>query len=271
MNSKRNDAWLNSHCRSVIECWRANIDFCLSLDLGKVIEYMTKYFTKAESPMTPSAARLVRTILDSTVGAGGDVRTALKRTMGKLQGERTISKQECSHLILSMPMVSCSHNFVSINLKNDMNPVDLSAEAMDSGARDADNPTSITMTIVDAYGKRNDKNMWRPPQAMEAATKLFDKPLGNVSLQDFALVFRVGGRADVRNKFLRHQKMKPIVPIFSPRLSCDPSLPTYPEYCRLDLVRYKPWQGNSQSAAYGGKDATNEICRRGVDDLIDGI
>jgi hypothetical protein len=112
-------------------------------------------------------------------------------------------------------MVSCSHKFVSINLKNDMNHLDLSAETIDYGASEADNPTSITMTIVDAYGKQNDKDMWLPPRAVDDATKLFDKALGNVSLQKFALVFRFGGRRKVKNKVLSYQKGKPIVPIFS--------------------------------------------------------
>jgi hypothetical protein len=34
MNSKRNDAWLNSHCHSVIEYWRTDADFRLTVDLG---------------------------------------------------------------------------------------------------------------------------------------------------------------------------------------------------------------------------------------------
>mmetsp|Transcript_27008 Transcript_27008/g.49138 ORF Transcript_27008/g.49138 Transcript_27008/m.49138 type:complete len:107 (-) Transcript_27008:1092-1412(-) len=50
---------------------------------------------------------------------------------------------------------------------------------------------------------------------------------------------------------------KPIVPIFAPKLSCDSELPTYREYCRLALVRYKPWVGNSQSVAYGRADASD--------------
>jgi hypothetical protein len=34
MNSKRNDAWLNSQYHSVIGCWLANVNFRLTLDLG---------------------------------------------------------------------------------------------------------------------------------------------------------------------------------------------------------------------------------------------
>jgi hypothetical protein len=49
--------------------------------------------------------------------------------MGKLQGKRTSLKEECPPLILSMPMVSCSHKFVTINLKSNMDRIDLSDEA----------------------------------------------------------------------------------------------------------------------------------------------
>jgi hypothetical protein len=39
----------------------------LTLDFGKVIDYNTEYVIKVESSMTPSATRLVRTILESTI------------------------------------------------------------------------------------------------------------------------------------------------------------------------------------------------------------
>jgi hypothetical protein len=256
LNSKRNDAWLNSHCRSVMECWRANVDFRLTLDLGKIIDYMTKYVTKAESPMSSSAASLVRSILESTIHAGGEVQTALKRTMGKLIGERTISKQECSHLILSLPMVYCSHQFVTINLKNEMNRIDLSDDAV-AGAKSR----PATRTVVDVYGTRMDEDTWVSAAVLKNAKKLLGVDLDSVTLQDFAFVCRVGARGPSRNKIGLHQtgkSNKAMVPMFTPKLSCDPESAVYPEYCRLALVRYKPWVGKSQSVAYGGPDASDE-------------
>jgi hypothetical protein len=56
--------------------------------------------------------------------------------------------------------------------------------------------------------------------------------------------------------FAMHKNGYPLVPTFTPNLSSDPSSPTYSKYCRLALVRYRPWEGKSQSDAYGGSDAS---------------
>ena len=41
--------------------------------------------------------------------------------MGKTLGQRMLSKQETTHLMLSFPMVSCSHMFALINLDDNQN------------------------------------------------------------------------------------------------------------------------------------------------------
>ena len=46
---ERNDQWLNSHIRPILEVWLANIDIQVIVDNGKVIEYLTKYMTKTET------------------------------------------------------------------------------------------------------------------------------------------------------------------------------------------------------------------------------
>jgi hypothetical protein len=57
--SARNDCWLNSHCVPLMEVWRANMDFRLTLDFGKVIGY-TKYVTKQESISKKGTQRMIR-------------------------------------------------------------------------------------------------------------------------------------------------------------------------------------------------------------------
>jgi hypothetical protein len=84
--SARNDCWLNRHCIPLMEVWRANMDFRLTLDFGKVIGYMTKYVTKQESISKPGTQRMIRSILNQTVENGKSVPHALKKTMGKLNG-----------------------------------------------------------------------------------------------------------------------------------------------------------------------------------------
>ena len=122
---KINDSWLNSHIGPLLESWQANVDFQLIIDSGKVVRYMTKYVTKAESSMTKGIAAMIRNIMRNTIREGLSVQAALKRTMAKLLDERMISKQETCHLILSIPMVNCSHQFVRINLENNVNRIDI--------------------------------------------------------------------------------------------------------------------------------------------------
>ena len=112
----RNDRWLVSHPRHLLESWQANIDFQLIVDIKKVLRYMTKYATKCESTMTKGIAAMMRNVLRKTIADGLSVQTALKRVMGKILGQRMLSKQETTKLTLSLPMVSCSHVFALINL-----------------------------------------------------------------------------------------------------------------------------------------------------------
>ena len=55
------------------------------------------------------------------------VQHVLRKTMGKLMGERTISKQEKCHLIMSIPTIFCSHKIINVNLSNDANRLMLSS------------------------------------------------------------------------------------------------------------------------------------------------
>ena len=57
---KRNDNWLNSHIRPLLEFWQVNVDFQLIIDSGKVARHVTKYVTKAESSMTKGVAAMIR-------------------------------------------------------------------------------------------------------------------------------------------------------------------------------------------------------------------
>ena len=45
-----------------------------------------------------------------------DARATLRQAMEKLLGERMLSKQEMSHLSMSLPMVSCTNHFVRVNI-----------------------------------------------------------------------------------------------------------------------------------------------------------
>ena len=95
--------------------------------------------------------------------------------MLKLLGSRTISKQEPCHLLLGTPMVSCSHMFIKINLRNtkvrrvNLNKVYNAEEISESNKtpeerlRDEENEINNTlekMTILDLYGRRMELCHW---------------------------------------------------------------------------------------------------------------
>ena len=98
-----------------MEVWRANVDFRLTLDFGKVIGHMTKHVTKQESMSKAGTQRVIRNILNQSTEDGKPAHRALKKTAGKLSGERTMSRQETSHLTQGP---SCSHLFIVVNMKS---------------------------------------------------------------------------------------------------------------------------------------------------------
>ena len=74
--------------------------------------------------------------------------------MGKLIGERMISQQETSHLILSMPLVTCSKQFVNLFLENDSKQIDIrllwSNDAQEGNQVIKSRP-SIKLSLLEAY------------------------------------------------------------------------------------------------------------------------
>ena len=79
---KRNDGWLNSHIRPVMEVWQANVDFQLVIDTGKIASYMTKYVTKSEPNLTRKSMKTAAAaILDKCIEDGLPALVALKRIM----------------------------------------------------------------------------------------------------------------------------------------------------------------------------------------------
>ena len=66
MNSLRNDRWINSHMRGLMEIWMANMDFQLVVDVDKVIAYMTKYVTKPEIEISSGMNKMILQIINKS-------------------------------------------------------------------------------------------------------------------------------------------------------------------------------------------------------------
>jgi hypothetical protein len=118
IKSKRNDGWLNTHMDPLLTLWRANFDLQLTIDVGKITNYMTKYMTKSEAKQTKGAQAMIRCIMRQALDEGNSTEYVLQKMMAKLHGEPMISKQAVHHLIMSQPVVDCSHSFSKVNLEN---------------------------------------------------------------------------------------------------------------------------------------------------------
>jgi hypothetical protein len=243
IKSERNDRWLNSHIQPLMECHMANFDVQLTVDVGKIIGYMTKYVTKSEASMTPAAKRMAQRFLKKAMDEGRSVQSVLKQTMGKLLGERMMPKQECCSLILSIPTVKCSHTFSKVNLANDTRRVALG---------EADAGPGLLMTIVDAYAVRCEVDYW----LSEAMLVGVQGELPRMNLNAFAANYYMGSRGAHRNKIKLNQKNKRRVIVFFPRLSPNPESPSYTDYCRYALTQHKPWL-DSPDSIWGGAEATD--------------
>jgi len=83
--TKCNDQWLNSHCRACTEPWQANTDWRLTIDVGKIVGYMTKYVNKTESSSNARTARMMFSTMRRTMTEdGATVDKTLRRLMTKV-------------------------------------------------------------------------------------------------------------------------------------------------------------------------------------------
>jgi len=245
--SKRNDRWLNSHMQSVMEVWGANMDFQLILDPGMVVDYMTKYVTKADSSHGPQVARALKAIFTKTVREEGrTTQTFIRRVMGKLLEDRMISKQEKCHLLLGLPIVRCSHTVVKVDLRNKFKFVDTTNQETGEHTEAPDTARRLVLrkSIIDVYGERLNADIWN------TFTLPGNVDMPNMNLAEFCTRYSVGTRLENRNKICIRQKT--VVASFFPTFSSNVEGPNYTAYCKYALMKHQPWEGLVESA-WGGK------------------
>ena len=207
LESERNDGWLTSHMKPLMKDWKANFDMRLTIDFGKIIQYMTKYVTKSEASGPKAAQSMMRKIVSETRRVGASIQSALQKTMRKLIGEtRMKPKQEVCHLIRQEQQVYCSHTFMSVYLFSDQVQVaDPARDGTDQQNDNADgqaenkngNRSATLMSLVDAYARRNDESNWLQSDDYEAA---LDSGLRELDLKTFCIHHTVGQCGQHRNK-----------------------------------------------------------------------
>jgi len=181
--------------------------------------------------------------------------------MAKLLGECMMSKQETSHLILSLLMVSCSYEFFRVNLEVDTTEINIimntntSSENNESNNNEnEENDSSIaTKSIIEMYRSRIVRSNWINDQVYDS--NLSD--LEGMNLRDFCSNFKVGVQRPYCNKICHHSRNKRRVGIFYLKRSSDPNNVLYYEYCKFSLIKYKLWIGCKENS-YGGAENSEE-------------
>ncbi|CAM9650694.1 unnamed protein product, partial [Laminaria digitata] len=99
--TKRNDGNINSHCRIALLHWRANVDFQVILDWDQAVRYM------------------VKGVMAGSDAAADDPASKLRSVYLKTVGERDVSAQETSRLMLRRIFASSSFPYVRLNVVPD--------------------------------------------------------------------------------------------------------------------------------------------------------
>ena len=253
--SKRNDRWLNSHCKVALCSWMANMDMRIVVDVGKVVEYLTKYVTKTEKSLSKGMKYFIRNVVTKNLDDGQTALQTIKKVMNRLLGNRLISRQETCHLINNLPLVSCSHNFVLVNLLacNELLQLDdvVTDDADLAVGDDVDvgnSERSRVLSLIEIYSVRNNTIHW--VNINEIPTNI-----ESVNLANFVTTFRVGIRGANKNKIMK-QTTKKYVPVFYPNFSSSGDDNCYVNYCKLFMTKYKPWI-EVPSNSWGGVDTSD--------------
>ena len=207
----RNDGLINSHNPVQLSAWRANVDMQYCVSKRKVIEYITKYATKCEprsQTMKEVYSNIVRTLKDDSSAL-----KVVQKLLINSVGERDFSAQETCHLLLQLPLVKSTRDYIILSLDG--------SRQVEEQPNQGDTTSRATApSILDHY-------ICRPAnQVFEGMTLLS-------FAQDYSMPKELGTPP-------KHHKMK-VVGV-RPYCSPDPDGPKYEQYCRQKLMLHVPFR-----------------------------
>ena len=205
--SQRNDPRINSHNRIQLQHWRANVDLQIIVDVEACARYMAKYAAKGE-PRSDSVHSIFKSCVDDH-SANSPTHKILRRAMLRSVGERDFSAQETCHMLLSLPLFSCSFNFVTV--------------ALDRSKKISKNSDSHELTleasILDLYALRD------------------------VSLSSYNLYKFIANFTTARGKV--YKRLTPVIVRTFPNYSSNPHSEKYAQFCHMQLLKYQPWSNST--------------------------
>ncbi|XP_028394482.1 uncharacterized protein LOC114518676 [Dendronephthya gigantea] len=226
--TKRNDPRLNNHQQLQLQGWRANCDIQVVIDHYACVEYLTKYTAKGE-PRSPLLKHAFNSIVQN-VYVNSDPHKAIKKVVMKTLGERDYSAQETMHHLLSLKLHSSSFNVVPVSLNG-------SCRVHSNQAVDNDNTSCTNNSPLDVYANRQHYDS--SPETM------------NLNFVQFMTKYKV----DSENLIKLPDN---VIPRIFPTYSSNPKGPNFPNYCKYQLLRYKPWK-HTQNDAWGNQESCDEV------------
>ncbi len=227
MLTRRNDERLNSHNRVMLENWRANVDLQVIVDEKACARYMTKYAAKGE-PRSKSASEILKLSV-SSLESTDHVSSAIKKAMIQVAGDRDMAAQETAHMLLSLPLVGCSFSFVTVCLENSRKVI-LDEENQGDEV--------LQKSVLQDYGER---------------ATLSSRYTG---LSQLNLMQYVSQYSKVRGELTK--RANPYVVRTFPKISANPGGPDFGKYCKYQLIKFKPWEGQP-SNAWNNEEESDEM------------
>ena len=212
LKTKRNDPRINSHNRLLIQHWRANVDIQIIIDAEMCARYMAKYASKGE-PRSQPVSSVFKSCVDR-LNSTSHAHTALRSAM-----IRDFSAQETAHQLFSLPLFSCSFNFVALSL----------------------NGGSLLTTDNHSGEQKIEKSLVQHLYATRTN-------LPNINLVNFVSNY------SVHNGQL-HKRPSPFIVRCFPQFSSNPHDERYGQYCKYQLIKYKPWNNTVSNVWEGLPDA----------------
>ena len=201
----------------MLQNWRANVDLQIIVDMTAYARYMAKYVSKCEPH-----SKAMDTIYSDCVnklGISSNPMSAFKKAMIQVVGERDFGAQETAHILQSLPLYSCTFNFVTLSLD----------------------------------GGRQLRTDTQTPEDSSTKPSLLETYMNRMQYQDsFPNIMSMNIVEFVSNYTVSKNELVPraneaIVRTF-PTYSSDPKGNNYGLYCKYQLLKLKPWQSNPQNA-----------------------
>ena len=205
----RNDSLLNGYNPVQLSAWRANVDLQYVVSRQKVTKYVAKYATKSE-PRSKALQQVYRSIMKS-INDDGTPLKVVQKLLTSTVGERDFSAQETCHLLLMLPMVRSSRDFVVLSL---------------DGSREVDDNLEV------------DKPVTVESQLNQYCACPDTGDFNKLSLLEFVEQYKIPKKKGVA--FV--PRKKEVLVISRPYCSPDPDGPQYEQYCRQKLMLYQPFR-----------------------------